>query len=382
VTASGCKTASYASDIKGIMGPAGRKAHHALAEHQRDNQLQPIEGQGDFDKAKKIYDEKNYVEAEKKFKSIAKKYKDKPIEEDAMFMLAECRFQQERYPAAQDAYDELMKKYTSSRYLEQSTRRMWKIALLWLGKDQQQTDVQLASYSEKDPDSATQVKGPDAPSTFPLKPNFFDRSRPAFDTHGRALQALHSIWLRDPTGPLADDALMLTATEHLRAGDNREADRFFTIIREEYPQSPYSQPAYVFGSKVKQAAYQGAKYDGRQLEEAKKLTQSTVRLFPESPHRTKLMEELGRISLQTAERDWEKVQFYMRKGRKDSAAVYCELIIESYPRSPYAALAKEQLRDLGPKYAKGFLHKQSEIEAPVADAPPKSGPLDLTEGGQ
>src|SRR6185369_8992685 len=110
---------------------------------------------------------------------------------------------------------------------------------------------------------------------------------------GRALQALHSIWLRDPTGPLADDALMLTATEHLRAGDNREADRFFTIIREEYPQSPYSQPAYVFGSKVKQAAYQGAKYDGRQLEEAKKLTQSTVRLFPESPHRTKLMEELG-----------------------------------------------------------------------------------------
>lgn len=341
------------------MGPIGRKAQSALADHQRDGRLQPIEGQEEFDKAKQQYEAGQYDDAESAFKKIAKKYKDKTIEEDAMFMRAECQYQQKHFPAAQDSYDTLLKKYPSSRYLEQSTKRLWAVALMWLGKDQQATDVQLAVNTTEDLEKVDRERRPQEPSTFPLIPNFFDRSRPVFDTHGRAMEALHSIWLRDPTGPLADDALMLTATEYLREGDFREADRYFTIIREEYPQSKYSQPAYVFGSHVKLAAYQGARYDGKQLDEAKKLTQSTVRLFPESPHRKQLLEELGRIKLQTAERDWEKVQFYLRKGKKESAAVYCELIVESYPRSPYAALAREELQKLGPEFAGGVLHKMS-----------------------
>src|SRR5690606_41681136 len=56
-----------------------------------------------------------------------------------------------------------------------------------------------------------------------------------------AIQSLKTIWMNDPTGPLADDALMLTATYYLRKGDFLEADHFFTILREEFPKSPHLQ---------------------------------------------------------------------------------------------------------------------------------------------
>src|SRR5690606_10634147 len=114
----------------------------------------------------------------------------------------------------------------------------------------------------------------------PILPNFHDRKRPVFDTNGRALQALKSVWLKDPTGPLADDALMLAASHYVRKGDYIEADHHYTLLREQFPKSPHLQTAFVVGSHVKLMSYQGAPYDGKNLDDAESLKESTLRLFP------------------------------------------------------------------------------------------------------
>lgn len=318
-----------------------------LSRHGIEGTMGPLEGQDELDKAKAVFDEKKYAQAEPMFHKIAKKYKDKPIEEDAMFYIGECQYNQERYAKAQDSYDELLNKYTSSRYIDQIPRRLFHIARTWIGTLQPAKDIEQAEFlaeSKDKPVPKEQLK----PYILTLAPNLTDKTRPLFDPEGRALQALKSIWLKDPTGPLADDALMEAATYHMRRRDFKEADDLFNIIRSEYPQSEHAQTAYLLGSHVKLLTYQGSAYDGKQLEEAQKLTESTLRLFSDLEEKERLQSKLYQMTEARAARDWENVQFYLRKGQKTSAAFYCEVVLREHPNSSYAAKAMALLKKLKP----------------------------------
>jgi outer membrane protein assembly factor BamD (BamD/ComL family) len=347
----GCKSGSKrdVGSIGDVFGPAGRSA--LGLKRDQDKKLDPTKatrGEAEYDKAKALFDQGQYAEAEKAFKKVAKKYKDYPVEEDSLFYLGESRSFQEDYPAAEDAYADLLKKYSSTRYVDESTKRLFAIAKTWLNDPKPASEVELVRY-EENPNARSIESEAAAAKSFPLKPNLLDRQRPVFDAEGRAIAALRLVWLHDPTGPLADDALMMSATHYIRKQNYQEADRIFAIIREEYPQSQFASHAYILGSHAKLASYQGAAYDGRTLEDARKLTQSTVRLFPEAPQRGKLVAQLNEIKLEAAARDWEKAQFYMRKGKPKSAAIYAQLILESYPDTPYFEQARELLVKIGPQ---------------------------------
>ncbi len=272
------------------------------------------------------------------------------LREDALFMIAETQFAQERYAKAQDSYVLLLKEYPSTAHLDETTQRLFTIAKNWLGSPEFVTTSEVQQVNLEDPRSTPPAEQAEFPHSAILVPNFRDRSRPVFDTPGRALQALREIWLNDPTGPLADDALMLTATYHLRTGDFPQADRFLTMLRDEYPDSPHLQTAFVLGSHVKLMSYQGAAYDGTKLNDAVELKESTLRLFPELPERALLESELARIEVDRAARDWERVIFYQKKNKPKSIAVYCREIIKDYPQSPYATQARALLAELGPEY--------------------------------
>lgn len=371
-------------DIKNIFGPTGRKAKDAVELIQRDASAPP-EGFAEYEAAKALYEKKDYDKARKEFKAIAKKYKDKAIEEDALFMIAECHFQLKHYPAAQDGYDELFKHYPSTRFTPEATHRLFDIARYWLNYPKPATQVELAHFEEDAPTADLQ-KNPDAsvPFSFPLKPNVTDRSRPLFDTPGRAMQALRSIWLNDPTGPLADDALMTSALHHLRRGDYQEADHLFASVREQYGDKEHAPAAYVLGQHASYSSYQGARYDSKQLEEARKLTDSALRLYPNLPQKKKLQADLDRISREGAERDWIVVQYHLRRREKDSAAVIAEYIVRDFPDSPRAEEAKKLLLDLGPEYSAGILktplHKPPSTPVDPYEDPQSEGPQEEEPG--
>jgi outer membrane protein assembly factor BamD (BamD/ComL family) len=266
-------------------------------------------------------------------------------------MYAESLYAQKKYPNAQDAYGELMKKYTATRYTEKSTQRLYAIAQYWLGNPPTSSEIELAQYSEGTLNTPEGDKEIPVPRNVAIAPNFTDKSKPFFDTHGRALQALTAVWLNDPTGPLADDALLTAATYHLRRKDYTEADHFFNILREEYPQSEHVETSYVVGQRVKLLAYQGAKYDGKALDDARKLTGSTLKLFPDIRQRQRLAGDLDEMNTKTVERDWTRVELYMRKRAYSAAATYCALILRQYPESGYAERARGTLLKIGPEKA-------------------------------
>ncbi len=354
----------------GIKGPLERILGDRARRKQREDSLAPLEGAPEFDEAKALYDKGDYAAAEKRFKKLAKDYKDSPIEEDSLFMLGECQFATKRYGYAQDSYGKLLKKYPSPRDLDKVTKRLFAIAQHWLEFPQLVNSSEVQTVSLEDPKSTPPPEPPhprskDPSRLIPIFPNVFDRTRPVFDTDGRALEALRAIWLNDPTGPLADDAIMLTASYHLRKGNYLEADRNYSILREQYPKSPHLENAFVLGSHVKLMSYQGPLYEGDSLQAAHNLAESTLRLYPKHPERERLLDNIRQMEEAKAEREWANVLFWQKKNKPLAVATCCREVIRLYPNSTYAAKSREILAKM---------EEQAKAKQPKAQQEPQQKP--------
>jgi outer membrane protein assembly factor BamD (BamD/ComL family) len=338
----------------------------------------PPSGMQEYDRGMALLKAGELKDAEKTFERVAKLYKNAPVREDALFMAAEAQFRQQRYSWADDNYGRVAKEFPSTRYLDSISERRFEIARIWLGFPDVVTSSDIQPVNFDDPDATPLPKSTKpAPKgisyNVPVIPNVFDRTRPVFDTKGRALVALKSIWLNDPTGPLADDALMLTASHYLREGDHVEADRIYATLRQEYPKSRHLENAFVLGSHVKLMSYQGAAYDGTSLEEARKLRESTLRLYPDNPDRERLLDEIRKIEELEAQRDWEDVVFYQKKGKPRAAAIMCKQVIHNHPNSEYAMLAREALAKIAPADKSNVIPNPYDIKPEQADEPESSG---------
>lgn len=357
--------------IAGIQGPNERRLRSASWKREREqlvNSGDPAMAKAlnEYEKARELFDQKKYAEAEKAFHNLVSQRRDTyestrakwerwwgarpaetfdpysnfgdPIEEDALFMQARCQFERGRYADAQNSYSDLLNRYPSSRHLDDITRDLFRIARSWLGFPEsigEDGDVQVASAESKDPPPA-------------LLPNLTDKSRPTFDTGGRGLQALRSIWLNDAAGPLADDALMLAANYHLKNENFTESARLYTLLREQYPDSPHVKDAFLLGSHVTLASYEGPGYDGKALQESLQLKQTMLQAFPDlTPGQRQMLEgEVAKLSEAEVAREWDRVEFYRIKGHTSAVALHCYNIINHHPDSKYAGMARKVLQDL------------------------------------
>jgi outer membrane protein assembly factor BamD (BamD/ComL family) len=192
-----------------------------------------------------------------------------------------------------------------------------------------------------------------------------------FDTQGRALECLKSIWMNDPTGPLADDSLMLTATYYQRHDNYVEADRYFEILREEYPDSPHLEEAFLLGAHVKQMSYQGPYYEGRELTGARKLKEQSLQLFPASHSRQQLRKDLDQLYLLEAQRAWSKVEYYQKKRRPRAVAIACIQVVSEYPDTSFAKDARAILRTIDRKEMQGLPEVSEFLESMPPTEPPR-----------
>ncbi len=366
----------------GYMGPMERTLKGARWNREKSEALAQndpglIDGLKEYQAAEALYQEGRLKDAEKAFKRLAKQRRrthesfgsrvdrwwgikpaasfdsydnfGDPVEEDSLFMKAECQYDQSRYAAAQDSYDELINRYPSTRHLDTVSRRYFQIARIWLGfpeKAQASGDVQVVSDSEGD-DEKEQVEDFANVDSFyiPIIPNFLDKTRPVFDTRGRALQALRSVWLHDATGPLADDSLMVSASFHLRTNDFEESARLYKLLREQYPDSPHFRDAFLLGSHVTLASYQGSNYDGQNLDEAIELKEAALRIFPDltEEERNRLGSELNKMYDAEVARIWDKVEYFQAKNAPESVALYCNILINRFPDTEYAERSRKIL---------------------------------------
>lgn len=375
--------------IAGVQGPTER----GLRALQWNRDKQNLAASGDaglasayerYEAAMALYESGKYAESEKQFHAIAKERRDTyesfgakwnrfwgvtpkaaydpysnfgdPVEEDALFMRGQAQFAQMKYAAAQDTYDELLNRYPSTRHLDSVTRQMFRIARYWLGfpdgvGQSGDAEVKVASAETANIPGNPPERTPTRMDAVPILPNFTDKTRPMFDTFGRGELALRSIWLHDATGPLADDALMLAANHNLRQEDFVESARLYKLLREQYPDSPHLKDAYLLGSHVSLASYEGPSYDSKALEDSLDLKRTMLQVFPDlTPEdRERLQKEVELLQNAEIARYWDLVEFYQAKRSDPSVALHCHLLINRFPDSEYAERAREVLAKIDAK---------------------------------
>lgn len=346
-------------NIEKVQGPTERRMRgmfwkRRMESADESDSLKPLAGTDEYLEATELYNNEQYAEAQASFKKVAKKYKKSEIREDALFMQAESAFQQEHYSKSHDLYAVLLKEYPSTRHLDVVSERLFKIGRIWLDFPEVAKLNEIQQINFEDPKHRLPPEEPPKVSKTPIfVPNFRDKTRPTFDTAGNGVAALQAIWMNDPTGPLADDAMMLVASHHARKGNYVEADRYFRMLRETFPNSPHLQDAFLLGSHVKLMSYQGADYDGKSLNDAQMLKESTLRLYPNIADAERLRIELAKIEDAKAEREWRQVEFWLHKKNKRAASIMAHQLIAHFPKSAQAEKAREQLEIMGPEYVSG-----------------------------
>jgi TolA-binding protein len=276
-----------------------------------------------YQEGRKLYEAKEYKAAGKKLLAAGKRWPDSSLEEDALFWAGESYFLADEYPDAHKAYQKLLKKHDYTHYLDTVTKRLFAMARYW------------EQCAERD-------------STIKSPVNLTDDSRPWIDTLGYALKAYDDIRMYDPTGPLADDAVMATANSYFVRGRYEEAAQHYDLIRTEYPKSEHQLKAHLLGIQSWQNIYQGGMYDGGPLEKAGEVADQALTQFgPElGEERPRIVEAKNKIIEEKAARDLIIGQYYDKRDRFGAARFYYQSILEEYPQTAAAQQARERLTEI------------------------------------
>lgn len=266
------------------------------------------------------FEAKNYHKAIKEFKSCHWycSSEDSILDEDSMFMIAECYFFNDEYSKAVKQYGKLVKMYENSRYCDRMAPRLFAIGRYW------ENLYDKHHYNT-------------------VAPNFFDKRRPLFDTNGNAIKAFAAVQMQNANGTLADDAVMASGNNYFRNQRYTEASEQYDMLCENYNSSPHLMRAYLLNLQCKLQMYEGPHYDAKPLEDAEKIAKHVLTFYgPELPSekRKEILDMQNQFQNQRAERDMVVAQFYDGKKYYGSAREYYRYIQQDYPGTEMAQHAQ------------------------------------------
>lgn len=314
--------------------------------------------QKDLADARHLLEDKKLPEAEKAFHAIAVDTKcPEQFREEALFFEAECLRLQRKYRIAEETYSELFKDYPSTQFTERADRGLFEIALYWL----QETRSQMQAYEEQRAGKRWFVA--------PLQFVHWQEDMPVFDCEGRAVRMLEGIQMREKVmhTPLGEQALLYLGTLRFYREDYLEADRYFTDLYQQYPNSKHASQAIKMSITCKQLSTGGTVYDLRAVEESRKLIHTAQTAYPEFAKETDwIQRQLAGINLQQADRDWRIAEFYRWTSHPGPAYFYYELVRRCYPNTEYAAKAEKRIHELEERHPEAL--RPGQLGTPSAGA--------------
>ena len=309
---------------------------------------QPVEViGGDFEGARRLFEDKQYKEAEVIFGHIADNNKNLlQIQESARYYQAECCFKLGQYPSAGDHYVQLLDTFPSAAHGDTVRKRMYDIANYWLDetRDQMQEsrDLQEGKASFPAPQLAWMHLYP-----FSIRMHFED-SKPLFDMEGHATRLLEKVYITNPRGEMGEKALFMLASVAFYRERYKAADEYFYDLTQKYPNSAHFLQALRLSIVCKQISTGGPEYDCRRLQEARDLIKLAERTCPELSKGQDqfLTKQKLIIHEEEAERDFGMACFYERTGHPGAAHFYFAIVKSRYPGTEWAAQADKRMVQL------------------------------------
>ncbi len=333
LAASGCQTFSW---FERSSPPVAGQDGYVMRDGKLVQVVGGARGSPELTAAHEVYRAGDYGKAKSAFHKIAENKQNGPlVAEEARFYEAECLYKRDELPNACDTYNKLLLDFPASTYRDQAVRRMFDIANYWLDDSR----AEMNAYREKREGKRWLV----VPAVF-----HFEKKKPFLDMEGRAVQALENVHVHDITGPLADKALFLAGGVKFFREDYKEADHFFTQVVDKHSNSPLAPQAVELAIIAKHMSTGGADYDGRKVAEARIMVDTALRNYPQLAQAKSgfLERQLGSITYQQAQKDYQTAEFYRRTKHPGSAYFYYEVVRRRYPGTKFAELATTRMQEL------------------------------------
>lgn len=304
---------------------------------ERDRILLNDAARQELEGARRLFQDKEFAKAESIFAKIVKNKKTPiPVLEEALFYEGECQYLQRNYRDASSTFKKLVRNYPNSQHARQTNQRLLVIADLWLEDTRKEIDAVMEKREGK------------RWLVMPTSYFHFTKELPWYDHEGHALAILEDVWLSDMGGPLGEKALFKIATVKFYREDYKDADFYYAKVYEQYPNGTLAAKAIKQSIICKQIVNGGTEYDGRVVEESRKLIDVATRAYPQIVGNDQdwIQRQLAGVSIQQADRDFRIAEFYRRTGHPGSAFFYYELVRRRYPNTEYAEKAVARMSEI------------------------------------
>ena len=151
--------------------------------------------------------------------------------------------------------------------------------------------------------------------------------------------------ITDRTGetPIAIRAAVSVAKSYEKRGKFNEAYLKWSQISLRWPTSQIGKESLLAMARCKHAAYKGPKYDVSNLISAKSYYENFKLRYPKDAEEFDVDKRLEQINEQMAYKQFSIGQYYQETGSKQSANFYYQMVIDNWPGSTAAKMAKEMI---------------------------------------
>jgi outer membrane protein assembly factor BamD (BamD/ComL family) len=225
-----------------------------------------------------------------------------------VFMEAEVLFSEGKFTKAVRAYDRLLTEYPSSRLYEAVLEREFAIATAFLGGEKKQVlkFFKIRGYSEGE-----KVMG-----------RIADRAGDA---------------------PIGVRASVAVAESLEKRGKFEDAYQKWSEISSRWPTGQMGRDSLLGMARCKHAAYRGPNYSISNLISARSYYENFQQRYPREAESFDIAGKLRQIEEQQAYKQFMTGEYYKKSGNNESAIFYYEMVLEEWPESVAAKMAKKAM---------------------------------------
>lgn len=261
-----------------------------------------------FDLAKNLYDIKNYEEAKREFKKLLKSYPKSFEASEGQYYLGQIEEAQGNLYEAFLAYQKIIDKYPFSERIQEINEREYKIG-----------EAFMSGVKRKAMGVVLPVENP-------------------------ALEIFAKVVENSTYGPLAPKAQYKLGLVLKGVMRYFEAEEAFNKVMTNYPDSEWAGAAKFQIAACRAAVSRGPAYDQGAAKEAKDKFEEFVRENPDAVLSRDAEKNISQLNEREAESYYSIGRFYEKQKAYQSAKIYYEDVINSYPASVWAAKSLERIQ--------------------------------------
>jgi outer membrane protein assembly factor BamD len=148
---------------------------------------------------------------------------------------------------------------------------------------------------------------------------------------------------RAGNAPIALRAALSVVKSYEDRGKFNEAYLKWSQIQTKWPTGQTGEDALLGMGRCKHAAYKGPNYDASGLISAKSYYENFRLRYPEDANKLDIEKKIGQINEQMAYKQFSIGQYYQRTGSKQAAFFYYQMVIDNWPNSAAAEMAKRSM---------------------------------------